>query len=117
MWIWEYLAHVTIYIGNITHKNCRKLGEKEHPVGLPRDVQYYWRMVRDSNPRMGCPISGFQDRRIRPLCQPSFDSVFFMTIALYIFTTGLSIFILRASHDKKQLYQVQRLHQTTIAPS
>jgi len=40
-----------------------------------------------------------------------------MTIALYIFTTGLSIFILRASHDKKQLYQVQRLHQTTIAPS
>ena len=30
-----------------------------------------WRMVRDSNPRTSCPVSGFQDRRIRPLCQPS----------------------------------------------
>ena len=48
-----------------------KLGEKEYPVGLPRDIQYYWRMVRDSNPRTGCPVNGFQDRRIRPLCQPS----------------------------------------------
>ena len=28
-------------------------------------------MVRDSNPRTSCPVSGFQDRRIRPLCQPS----------------------------------------------
>ena len=34
----------------------------------------YWRMVRDSNPRTSCPVSGFQDRRIRPLCQPSFNS-------------------------------------------
>ena len=32
-----------IYTGNTTHKNRRKRGEKEHPVGLPRDVQYYWR--------------------------------------------------------------------------
>ena len=52
-------------------ENRRKLGEKEYPVGLPRDIQYSWRMVRDSNPRTSCPVSGFQDRRIRPLCQPS----------------------------------------------
>ena len=31
----------------------------------------HWRMVRDSNPRWSCPHNGFQDRRIRPLCQPS----------------------------------------------
>ena len=41
---------------------------KKHPVGV---FFYYWRMVRDSNPRKGCPFNGFQDRRIRPLCQPS----------------------------------------------
>ena len=35
------------------------------------DIFYLWRMVRDSNPRTSCPVSGFQDRRIRPLCQPS----------------------------------------------
>ena len=29
---------LAIYAGNIIHKNRRKLGEKEHPVGLPRDV-------------------------------------------------------------------------------
>ena len=62
---------MAIYTGNIIAKNRRKRGEKEHPVELPRDVQYYWRMVRDSNPRTSCPVSGFQDRRIRPLCQPS----------------------------------------------
>ena len=60
-----------IYTGNVVHKNRRKRGEKEHPVGSSRDVEFYWRMVRDSNPRTSCPVSGFQDRRIRPLCQPS----------------------------------------------
>lgn len=35
------------------------------------DIFHWWRMVRDSNPRTSCPVSGFQDRRIRPLCQPS----------------------------------------------
>lgn len=40
---------MAIYIGNIVGKNRRKRGEKEHPRGLPRDVQYYWRMVRDCN--------------------------------------------------------------------
>ena len=63
------LIKLAIYIGNVVGKNRRKRGEKEHPVGLPRDVQYYWRMMRDSNPRTSCPVSGFQDRRIRPLCQ------------------------------------------------
>ena len=67
-----------IYTGNIVHKNRQKWGKKEHPVGLPRDVQYHWRMVRDSNPRTSCPVSGFQDRRIRPLCQPS--KTFFTTV-------------------------------------
>ena len=38
----------SIYTGNVITKNRRKRGEKEHPVGLPRDVQYYWRRVRDS---------------------------------------------------------------------
>lgn len=32
---WVRLA---IYTGNVVLKNCGKLGEKEHPVGLPRDV-------------------------------------------------------------------------------
>ena len=36
---------------------------------------FFWRMVRDSNPRWSCPHNGFQDRRIRPLCQPS-ETVF-----------------------------------------
>src|SRR5690606_31739425 len=30
-----------------------------------------WRRVRDSNPRTGRPVYGFQDRRLRPLGQPS----------------------------------------------
>lgn len=29
---------LVIYTGNVVHKNCRKRVEKEHPVGLPRDV-------------------------------------------------------------------------------
>ena len=29
---------LAIYAGNIIHKNRQKRGEKEHPVGLPRDV-------------------------------------------------------------------------------
>ena len=69
--IWADLINLAIYIGNIVDKNRRKRGENEHPGGLTRDVLYYWRMVRDSNPRWSCPHNGFQDRRIRPLCQPS----------------------------------------------
>ena len=34
---------LAIYAGNIVRKDRRKRGEKEHPVGLPRDVQYSWR--------------------------------------------------------------------------
>ena len=60
-----------IYTGNTVVKNRRKWGEKEHPVGVPRDVSYSWRMGRDSNPRWSCPHNGFQDRRNRPLCHPS----------------------------------------------
>jgi hypothetical protein len=30
-----------------------------------------WRRGRDSNPRRACALSGFQDRRNRPLCHPS----------------------------------------------
>ena len=30
-----------------------------------------WRKERDSNPRSRFRLSGFQDRRIRPLCHPS----------------------------------------------
>ena len=48
--IWAGLINLAIYIGNVVGKNRRKRGEKEHPVGLPRDVQYYWRRRRDSNP-------------------------------------------------------------------
>ncbi len=74
--MWRYTSE------NIGLKNHQKLAKKEHPGGLTRDVQYYWRMVRDSNPRTSCPVSGFQDRRIRPLCQPSltlFRATFFQT--------------------------------------
>ena len=38
--IWAGLINLAIYTGNTTHKNRRKWGIKEHPVGLPRDVQY-----------------------------------------------------------------------------
>ncbi len=48
--IWAGLINLAIYTGNIVGKNRRKRGEKEHPVGLPRDVQYYWRRRRDLNP-------------------------------------------------------------------
>lgn len=41
--IWAGLINLAIYIGNIVVKNRRKRGEKEHPVVIPRDVQYYWR--------------------------------------------------------------------------
>ena len=41
--IWAGLINLAIYTGNIVGKNRRKRGEKEHPVGLPRDVQYFWR--------------------------------------------------------------------------
>ena len=44
----------------------------KHPNGC---LYFSWRMVRDSNPRWSCPHNGFQDRRIRPLCQPS-ETVF-----------------------------------------
>ena len=86
--IWAGLINLAIYIGNIVYKNRRKRGEKEHPVGLPREAQYYWRMVRDSNPRWSCPHNGFQDRRIRPLCQPS-ETV----------SVGLSTYGFGVSHD------------------
>lgn len=36
--IWAGLINLAIYIGNVVLKNCGKLGEKEHPAGLPRDV-------------------------------------------------------------------------------
>ena len=44
-------------------------------LGIPY-IPELWRMVRDSNPRTGCPVNGFQDRRIRPLCQPSLTFLF-----------------------------------------
>lgn len=44
------VGKTTIYTGNIIAKNCWKQGEKEHPVELPRDVQYYWRMGRNPKP-------------------------------------------------------------------
>ena len=55
-----------------------------------------WRMVRDSNPRMGCPINGFQDRRIRPLCQPSETfskhSLYFADIKVKLFLKNVLAF-------------------------
>jgi class 3 adenylate cyclase len=33
-----------------------------------------WRRGRDSNPRKACAFNGFQDRRNRPLCHPSWGS-------------------------------------------
>jgi integrase len=39
---------------------------------LPLPSALFWeRRGRDSNPRSGCPDSGFQDRCNRPLCHPS----------------------------------------------
>ena len=52
-WLWHLIPTqgnqasrtdaLAIYTGNVAVKNRRKRGEKEHPIGLPRDVQYYWR--------------------------------------------------------------------------
>ena len=44
---------------------------------VARTIWFLWRMVRDSNPRWSRPHNGFQDRRIRPLCQPSETFFFF----------------------------------------
>ena len=53
-------------------------GFSSHPMSTRENkkrpkwgIFYSWRMGRDSNPRKSCPFSGFQDRRIRPLCHPS----------------------------------------------
>ena len=64
-----------------THININK----KTPHGC---LFYLWRMVRDSNPRWSCPHNGFQDRRIRPLCQPS-ETV----------SVGLSTYGFGVSHD------------------
>ena len=45
-------------------------------IPVHSEIFFNWRMVRDSNPRTGCPVNGFQDRRIRPLCQPSLTFFF-----------------------------------------
>lgn|GEM_PF-6734289 len=50
----------------ISADSCKS--DKKHPM---HGGFYLWRMGRDSNPRKSCPFSGFQDRRIRPLCHPS----------------------------------------------
>ena len=34
-----------------------------------------WRRGRDSNPRFDFSKSGFQDRRIQPLCHPSLQNL------------------------------------------
>ena len=44
-------------------------------------------MGRDSNPRKPCDFSGFQDRRIRPLCHPSETD---KADLVYILTTQMS---------------------------
>ena len=48
---------------------------------VARTIWFLWRMVRDSNPRWSRPHNGFQDRRIRPLCQPS-ETFFFFPVGL-----------------------------------
>ena len=50
-------------------QNCRQRGI----VDLPSRAEsaHFVRRGRDSNPREPCDSSGFQDRRIRPLCHPS----------------------------------------------
>lgn len=94
---WLYSA---IYTGNVAHKNCQKPGEKEHPVGLPRDVQYYWRMVRDLNPRRSyfipCPISS----RMHSTALPTILILFLRLVSYIIFSENANYFIWRL----RQLY-------------
>lgn len=94
--IWVGWVRTMIYTGNVVGQNCRKRGKKEHPGKLSRDVQYYWRMGRDSNPRKSCPFSGFQDRRIRPLCHPSETVSFYPPVFQ---TCGFVRTALRAHHS------------------
>ena len=41
------------------------------PLRATPQLTLPWRRVRDSNPRTSRPVYGFQDRRLRPLGQPS----------------------------------------------
>lgn len=59
-------------------------------------ISYSWRMGRDSNPRKSCPFSGFQDRRIRPLCHPSETVSFYPPVFQ---TCGFVRTALRAHHS------------------
>ena len=92
-----------------THININK----KTPHGC---LFYLWRMVRDSNPRWSCPHNGFQDRRIRPLCQPS------ETVSVGLSTYGFGRFV--TITERRVLYiifcvlQTQKLMrpQKTLSP-
>ena len=42
----------------------------------------HWRRGRDSNSRFSCENSGFQDRRTRPLCDPSTRKLYLKIIKI-----------------------------------
>ncbi len=59
----------------------RALAEGEPTKTFPN-----WRRGWDSNPRRACALSGFQDRRTRPLCDLSmysFNFIIMLAIILY----------------------------------
>jgi hypothetical protein len=49
-------------------------GQECRVADRPRMTDAFWRMGWDSNPRDGCPSSGFQDRCLKPLGHPSIIS-------------------------------------------
>ena len=62
--------------------------EKETLAELDSQPVEIWRRGRDLNSRMGYPISGFQDRHVRPLRHPS-DFMFQAVTRLRISDGGI----------------------------
>ena len=56
-------------------KNQNKSIENNKIMKMLKEFNFYWRRGWDSNPRMGCPIAGFQDQCFQPLSHPSKDLV------------------------------------------
>ena len=52
-------------------EHLEKEGVRLVEVNQSLRCEIKWRKERDSNPRNRYRFSGFQDRRIRPLCHPS----------------------------------------------
>ena len=60
--------HTSLYgdVGSAHALHCSVIG-----YVACEEFCFFWRRERDLNPRTGHPVSGFQDRRLKPLGHPS----------------------------------------------